>query len=204
MNKSVALRSCAVGMALALSLVGCSQGQPEQASQENAPAQTTQQDAGNATPSQQAVPQTWTEVKSVMDAAQGAGINGFGVPENVSVGGAPFSNPQYAYGEGVAQVTYNQDYASLIVRKADASHASSISDRNPSEFEHTWKQSVSDVDVTCYGAFEGLATLVTWTDSGSEYGITYREADGEEGGGMYEEDVESLVDSVMRANYTGA
>jgi hypothetical protein len=122
----------------------------------------------------------WTDAKSAEKAAKGAKIKKFGVPSKVTVNDKKFTDPSFAYAEGVAQATYEKGDTGLVVRKADGDHEAPLTDLDKTEFPHKWAKSYDGLDVTLYGPEKGAVVVCTWSDGTAEYGATYQGLNGEE------------------------
>ena len=157
MKKLAAVAAAAV---LALALAGC--GSQASSSASSASSASESASASSSSASQTASTVKFTDVKSADEAAKGAGIAKFGVFDKIKLDGQEYKDPKFAYAEGVAQATYESGAIGLIVRKADGKHTAPLTDRDKTEFANTWNKSYEGLDVTCYGAAKGAATVITW------------------------------------------
>ena len=141
----------------------------------------------------------WTSALTPDEAAKGAGISSFGVPQRTVIADFVFTGPAFAYTEHVAQATYEvPSSAKLIVRKAEGAHTAPITDRDKSQFSQTWQNTYEGYDVTCYGNKQGAATICVWNDGTKEYGVTI-EGFGSAEVTMDAEDVDDIVKAVKAA-----
>lgn len=193
--------SAALVVALAggsFAMVGCGQS--------NEPAQqketTTQQETKPETETQPAETEattSWTTVASAEEAAKAAGLTLFGVPATLELNDMTYSNPTFAQAGGVAQATYETGATQLVLRKGASGHTAAMSDRAATEFASTSQQDVDGISVTLLGAAQGQATVLTWTDGGSEYGVTWQGLGGDEMA-MNEDQVATVVRAIHQAN----
>lgn len=193
--------SAALVVALAggsFAMVGCGQS--------NEPAQqketTTQQETKPETETQPAETEattSWTTVASAEEAAKAAGLTLFGVPATFQLNDINYANPVFAQAGGVAQATYESPATQLVLRKGASGHTAAMSDRAATEFASTWQQDVDGISVTLLGAAQGQATVLTWTDGGSEYGVTWQGLGGDEMA-MNEDQVATVVRAIHQAN----
>ena len=197
------LAAITVAALFALALAGCGS---QAASNSPASSATSSESASAEAPSASAVSQTvttanWTDVKTADEAAKGAGFNKFGVMNKITIDGQEYANPKFAYADGVAQATYEPAAIALIVRKADGKHTATLTDRDKAEFANTWSKSYEGLDVTCYGAAKGAATVFTWADGTKEYGVTYQGLGGEEVT-LDSDEVSAIVKAIKEADGT--
>lgn len=200
MKKIIATAAAA---ALALALAGCgSPAASSSASSASASSASASASASSASASSQSVSKaSFTDAKTADDAAKGAGIEKFGVMDKVTLDGKDFKDPKFGYAQGVAQATYENGAIALIVRKAEGSHTAPLTDRDKTEFAQTWSKSYEGLDVTCYGAAKGAATVISWADGTQEYGVTYQGLGGEDVT-LDSDEVASVVKAIKEANAT--
>ena len=175
----------AMAMALVLALSGCAAS----ASSKSSSATMSASDA-----SASASAASWTSVISAAEAAKGAGLTSFSMPDRTVIADIVFTNPAYSYTTGVAQAKYDNG-ASLIIRKDDGSHSAQLTDSDVSKLTATWTKTYEGVEVTCYGVARGAATYITWKTNAGEYGVTLQSADSKELA-MDEEDIADIVRAI--------
>lgn len=204
MRKIAAFTAAAI---LAFALAGCgsssassSAASSSEASASSSVASSAEASASSSSASSQAVTTVkMTEVKTADEAAKGAGIEKFGVFEDITLDGKDYRDPKFAYGEGVAQATYESGTNALILRKAEGTHTAPLTDLDKTSFAQTWSKSYEDLDVTCYGAAKGAATVITWADGTQEFGVTYQ-GQGSEDVSLDSDEVAEIVKAVKQAN----
>ena len=140
----------------------------------------------------------WASAKDAEAAAKGAGLDKFGAFDKVTFNDYDYKDPKFAYAEGVAQATYDGGANELVLREGASGHKAPLTDRDLTEFATKWTESVADMDVTHYGASRGAATVITWSDGGKDFGVTYQGLGGEEVT-LDDEDVSAIVHAVKDA-----
>ena len=192
MRKIAAFAAAAI---LAFALAGCGSS-----SASSSAASSSAASASSSSAASQAVTTVkMTEVKTADEAAKGAGIEKFGVFETITLDGKDFKDPKFAYGDGAAQATYDNGTVALVLRKADGKHTAPLSDRDKTSFAQTWSKNYDGLDVTCYGAAKGAATVINWADGTQEFGVTYQ-GQGSEDVSLDSDEVAEIVKAVKQAN----
>lgn len=166
----------------ALVLAGCAGG-------------TSGSAASASSGSDQSQPVEWAEAKSAAEAAQGAGFEAFEVMDEFTLGDIAFKDPAFSYADGVAQAMYETGATGVFVRKGDGVYGAPLTDRDYAEFAQKWTQDCDGVEVTCYGAEEGAATVIQWNIDTAAYAVTYQGLGGEEVA-MTADEVASMVKGV--------
>ena len=178
MKKLLALTLAAL-MALALTACGAAE---EPAEEEQEPAY-----AGMANP--------WSDVETPQEAAEGAGVGSFQVPESgteTTAGALEWS--AFRCMEGIAEADGTLGEADLTVRKGLSQDDISGDYR---EYAAAWTQDVGCLEVLCSGPEEGRASKVTWTDGEYSYSIGLRDLEDLDADCWMDEDaVETLVSAI--------
>ena len=175
----------AMAMALVLALSGCAASASSKSSSATMSASDVSASASAA---------SWTSVISAAEAAKGAGLTSFSMPDRTVIADIVFTNPAYSYTTGVAQAKYDNG-ASLIIRKDDGSHSAQLTDSDVSKLTATWTKTYEGVEVTCHGVARGAATYITWKTNAGEYGVTLQSTDSKELA-MDEEDIADIVRAI--------
>ena len=175
----------AMAMALVLALSGCAASASSKSSSATMSASDVSASASAA---------SWTNVISAAEAAKGAGLTSFSMPDRTVIADIVFTNPAYSYTTGVAQAKYDNG-ASLIIRKDDGSHSAQLTDSDVSKLTATWTKTYEGVEVTCHGVARGAATYITWKTNAGEYGVTLQSTDSKELA-MDEEDIADIVRAI--------
>ena len=162
MKKILAITLAAL---MALALTACGAGSSEQAPAEEA-SEESSEFAG--------MPNPWTEVETPEEAAEGAGVGSFQVPEDgteTSAGTVDWAVFQYM--EGIAEADGWLGTAELTVRKGLQQDYEDVSG-DYTEYKYEWSQEVDGQEVQCGGNEEGRAMKVTWLSDSCSYSIGIR------------------------------
>lgn len=199
----------ALACALAFALAGCSSGgassdasggASESASTESSAAEEASQEAASSeeASSQAGMANPWSDVESAKAAAEGAGIDGFGLPESatISLGDVTFSS--YRCMDGLAEAVAEFPAVEMTIRKGLSSVAEDgdiSGDYN--EYANTWIQNIKGLEVTCFGNREGDATKTIWSVDDLCYSITAYGLGGDEDYGLSPDDLNSLINGIQ-------
>ena len=118
------------------------------------------------------MPNPWSDVATAAEAAQGAGLPDFTVPEaGTELDLARIDEWSFRCMEGIAEADAPVGPAELTVRKGAAVEGGDISgDYNA--YQLTWTQDVNGVEVTCSGNVEGRTAMAIWAADVYCYSIT--------------------------------
>lgn len=141
----------------------------------------------------------WSDVASAEEAAEGAGIDSFTVPEGLEISLGTVKVEQYRCMEGLAEADVPIAAVEMTIRKggsgvADAGEGDISGDYG--EYKYNWKTTVGDVEVTCYGNREGEATKSVWASGDYLFSITAIGAGGDEDFGLSADDLSALVSGI--------
>lgn len=187
----VALAGCASNAASSGAASASSETSPSSAASASAESASAEQASASAdvasseaasasAESDQGVTIEWAPVKTAAEAAQGAGFDSFDVTEEFTLGDMTFKDPTFSYADGVAQAVYEQPACGVILRKGDGVYGAPLTDRDYAEFPQKWTQNHKGLEITCYGAEEGAATVIQWNAGTAAYAVTYQGYGGEE------------------------
>ena len=141
----------------------------------------------------------WSDVDSAEAAAEGAGIDGFTVPEGLEISLGPVTVEQYRCMEGLAEARVPVAAVEMTIRKGTAS-AADVGEGDISgdynEYQHNWTTTVGDVEVKCFGNREGEATKSVWASGDYLYSITAYGAGGDDDFGLSADDLSALVAAI--------
>lgn len=184
----------ASALALALALAGCgSASSSSSASASSAAASSAS--AGSAGSEQSAgLANPWHEAASAKEAATGAGVGSFMVPEpDTALACGKVFPWTFRYMQDIAEADGSAGAATLCVRKGVGIQGGDVSgDYN--EYAHNWTQDVYGVQVLCHGNVEGASTKTIWTAGGYSYCVlAFGQGDDRETFGLSEEDVALFV-----------
>lgn len=138
----------------------------------------------------------WAPVDTAKKAAEGAGFASFDVLDEVNIGDLTFKDPKFSYADGVAQAMYETAATAFYIRKADGIYGAPLSDRKYDEFAHKWTQNHKGLEIDCYGAEEGAATVIQWNVGSEAFAATYQGLGGEEMT-MTPDDITSIVTGIQ-------
>lgn len=179
MKRIIAIMAAAV---LLLSLAACGSGKTESA----ASAQT----AGMANP--------WSEAGSADEAAQGAGVGSFQLPENgTETSGGQVDFTYYQYMEGLAEADGAIGAAELTVRKGLKKDGEDVSG-DYTEYAFQWTQEAGGLQISCSGNEDGKTMKAIWTSGDNSYCFLVRgQGDLYETYGIDADAVEALVTAIQ-------
>lgn len=201
MRKTFAIASVLV---LALALAGCSSATSSSASASGSASASSGSSGGTQSTSASSagseastgLANPWHEVASAKEAATGAGVGSFTVPEPDTVLACGKVFPwTFQYMQDIAEADGSAGAATLVVRKGVGIQGGDVSgDYN--EYAHNWAQDVHGVQVLCHGNVEGASTKTTWTTGGYSYSVlAFGQGDERETFGLSEEDVALFVNN---------
>ena len=148
------------------------------------------------------MPNPWSESEDAQKTAEGAGLEGFAVPESIELSFGVATVQQFRYMNGIAEADASivktdaeQADERLVIRKGTAGEEGDISgDYN--EYAHTWTQAVGELEASCFGNAEGAAAKVVWSVEDMHFSVVLTPYEGAEAQYLDAADVEKLVQSV--------
>ncbi len=153
-------------------------------------------DGGNNAETGMANP--WSTADSLEAAAEGAGIDGFMVPEGDEISLGKIELAEARYMEGLAEACIEFPAVEMRIRKGDASVASDgdiSGDYN--EYANSWTQNIKGLEVTCFGNREGDATKTIWHLDDTCYSITAYGLGGDTDYGLSADDLNTLINGIQ-------
>ena len=104
----------------------------------------------------------WSDAADLAEAAKGAGLDGFSVPEEAEISLGAVTVSQCRYMEGIAEATVDFPASMLTIRKGLASAAAEEGDISGdyTEYAKTWTQNIKGLEVTCFGDKEDAAAKI--------------------------------------------
>ena len=160
MKRIIAIALVAV---MVFSLAACGGKKETEAPQ---PESQTEENVGIANP--------WTEAKTAEEAAEGAGVGNFNVPEDkteTKAGEIVWS--AFRYMEGIAEAEGLIGSAELTVRKGLKQEYEDVSG-DYTEYAHEWTQELGDLKINCFGNEEGKTMKAVWVTDNFSYSIMVR------------------------------
>ena len=137
------------------------------------------------------VPNPWSEAATPEEAAAGAVLDSFVLPENI--GCAVFLPEQrlLSYMDGLAQAVYDNGLDRLVIRKGTGS-ADVSGDYN--DYPETRDVESGGLAIRCFGA-DGQIRLARWESGGNSYSLAFNAGDTARPG-LTEDQVTSLVSQI--------
>ena len=142
----------------------------------------------------------WSDVDSAEAAAEGAGLDGFMVPDGeaeISLGEVKVT--QYRCMEGLAEAIVEFPAVEMTIRKGskeiEIAEGDISGDYN--EYKYDWTQNIKGLEVRCFGNREGEATKTIWSVDDMDYSITAYGLGGDEDYGLSPDDLNSLINGIQ-------
>ena len=146
------------------------------------------------------VPNPWSDVDSGEEAAEGAGLELFEVPEGVEISLGEIEVKQYRCMDGLAEAIIEFPAVEMTIRKGnDKSLESAKGDISGdyNEYKESWTQNIKGLEVNCSGNEKGKATKTVWTVDDVDYSITVLGLGGDENFGLSEDDLNSIINGLQ-------
>ena len=140
----------------------------------------------------------WSTADSLSAAAEGAGLDGFSIPEEAEISLGEVRLTEARFMEGLAEADVEFPAVSMTIRKGNSSVATDgdiSGDYN--EYANTWTQNIKGLEVTCYGNREGDATKTIWQVDDTCYSITAYGLGGDTDYGLSPDDINSLINGIQ-------
>ncbi|MBO6114620.1 MAG: hypothetical protein J6P57_06140 [Lachnospiraceae bacterium] len=163
------------------------------ATEDTTTGQTTQAENGET-----GMVDPWIFVASSTDAAEGAGVGYFMVPEDgMSLDGGEVHMYGFKYMEGIAEADGSVGAAEITIRKGLKQDTEDVSgDYNEYSFE--WTVETEDWEVKCYGNEEGKTMKAIWLSDNFSYSIAIRgQGDLYDTYGLGDDDIKKLVTAIQ-------
>ena len=140
----------------------------------------------------------WTEVATAEEAADGAGVGYFLVPEeNMETTGGQVNWFCFQYMEHIAEADGGIGSAELTVRKGLKQDGEDVSG-DYTEYAFAWMQEADGWDVSCFGNEEGRTMKAIWISDNFSYSIMVRgQGDIYDTYGLDEEAIGALVAAIQ-------
>lgn len=205
--KQLAAAACTAALAMSV-LAGCGQQAGSASSASGADASsTTETTSAEVTSSSDSSEGTgsgwanmanpWSMADSADAAAQGAGMDGFGVPGALSVGGVDYANPTYFYMDGMAQVTYMSDSGYAVLRKSNQYEGVQDLAGLYYDFSEAWTQNYKGLEIECHGQAPNEAQVAMWSFAGNHYALSISSDDSSELLPMTSDDISGIVSGIQ-------
>lgn len=140
----------------------------------------------------------WSVVDTADEAAEGAGVGYFMVPEDgTETTGGSVNWYGFECMEGLAEANGSIGTADLTVRKGLKQDSEDVSG-DYTEYAFSWTQETDDWEVSCFGNEEGKAMKIIWLSDNFSYSIMVRgQGDLYDTYGIDEEAVSALVAAIQ-------
>ena len=191
---------------LVLALAGCSSGGASSASSSESSVSTSAEASASAESSsvessesaEVGIPNPWSDVNSAEEAAAGAGIDSFILPEGVEIGLGTVDFTVYRCMDGLAEAIDEFPAVEMTIRKgtAEVAEDGDISG-DYGQYKKSWTQNIKGLEVTCFGNREGDATKTIWESGDYCYSITAYGLGGDDDFGLSADDLNSLINSMQ-------
>ena len=140
-------------------------------------------------------PSPWTLAPTGKDAAAGAGMDKFEVPDGVETSLGLIVPLSFGYQDGVAEADISAAAVEMRARKGLTELYPDVSfDEN--DYEYEWSRDIGDITVKCFGNRDGEATKTVWTDGDYSYALLAYGAGGDDDYGLSVEDLDALVEKI--------
>lgn len=207
MNKKL-IAAMAVASVLVLALAGCASSGSGSAASKSASASSASASASASASSASAsassasasaasvgMPNPWSDAASAEEAAKGAGLDTFSVPEGIKISLGEVPAATYSYMDGIAQAKIEFPAVEMTIRKGKASAAAEEGDISGdyTEYANTWTQNIKGLEITCFGNREGDATKTIFQVDDTCYSINVLGLGGDTDYGLKAEDLQSLI-----------
>lgn len=140
----------------------------------------------------------WIDAETPDEAAEGAGVGYFMVPEeNMETAVGPVNWYGFQYMEGIAEADGAIGVAELTVRKGLKQDTEDVSG-DYTEYAFEWTAEVDGWQVTCFGNEEGKTMKAVWLSDNFSYSIMVRgQGDTYDTYGLNEEIIDALVKEIQ-------
>lgn len=144
------------------------------------------------------MPNPWSDVDSAEEAAKGAGLDEFVVPEGLEISLGTVEVAQYRCMEGIADAETPIAAVDMTIRKGkkDLEIAEGDISGDYGEYKYDWNMTIGDVEVKCFGNREGEATKTIWSNGEYDYAILAFGAGGDDDFGLNTDDLTALVSGI--------
>ena len=141
----------------------------------------------------------WTTAESAEAAAKSAGLDGFTVPEGMTISLGEVKVNEYRCMKGIADADIEFPAVGMLIRKGTRDNEMDEGDISGdyNEYKYDWNVQVGDFEVSCFGNREGEATKTIWHDGTYDYAILVEGLGGDTDYGLPAEDVTALVSGIQ-------
>lgn len=184
-KKWIALVVVAVVASSLIALAGCSSNNSSSSASSE-----VSSSAGMANP--------WSDATSADEAAKGAGLDSFALPEGeIADMGAPFA-VTYRYMDGMAEARYEFGAAAVTVRTAKLAEDDSFDiSGDYNTYAHEWTETISNMPIACAGNREGESTKTYWGEDDIAHSLVAEGLGGDSDFGLTTERLTVFVEAMQ-------
>lgn len=144
----------------------------------------------------------WSEVGSLAEAAEKAGLDGFDIAEGSEISLGKLDVSAYRCMDGLAEAVIEFPASEIRIRKGLASVAAQgVGEGDISgdygEYKYNWTQNIKGLEVKCFGNREGDASKTIWQLDDMCFSITATGLGGDEDFGLNADDISSLINGIQ-------
>lgn len=141
------------------------------------------------------MPNPWSGASSATEAAQGAGLDGFSVMNDIQIGDVQYTAPTFSYMDGIVQARYESPATEVTLRKSSIYSGKEDLAGDYTNYAQSWTQDHDGLQISCYGESRDAAQLILWHIDGNSYSLGTLGLGGD-AFGMTPDDVASLVSGI--------
>lgn len=134
----------------------------------------------------------WTDVETGAEAAKGAGVDTFEIPEGTKISLGEIKVDAYRYMDGIAEALVPFPAVDMTIRKGIYAGDGDISgDYN--DYSNMWTETINGLEVNCYGNREGESTKTVFISGDYAYTITAYGLGGDTDYGLKADDLNAII-----------
>lgn len=139
----------------------------------------------------------WSDAASAEEAAKGAGLDSFALPEGaIADMGEPF-DITYRYMDGMAEARYEFPASALTVRTAKIADGDSFDvSGDYNTYANEWTETIDNKPIACAGNREGESTKTYWGEGNEAHSIVAEGLGGDEDFGLTTERLTVFVEAM--------
>ena len=211
MKKWVGLTAAAVLAGSLIVLAGCSSGASSSAASSSASASASAAStsassaaassgaaSSEAASSQAAeIANPWSEAASAEEAAKGAGLDSFALPEGaIADMGEPFAIT-YRYMDGMAEARYEFPASAVTARTAKIAEGGSFDiSGDYNTYANEWTETIANAPIACAGNREGESTKTYWGEGDVAHSLVAEGLGGDANFGLTTERLTVFVEAM--------
>lgn len=139
----------------------------------------------------------WSEAATAEEAAKGAGIDSFALPEGaIADMGEPFAIT-YRYMDGMAEARYEFPASAVTARTAKIAEGDLFDiSGDYNTYEHEWTETIANTPIACAGNREGESTKTYWGEGTVAHSLVAEGLGGDENFGLTTERLTVFVEAM--------